>query len=357
VWLLEDLKKTINWDEQRKHTQLRVLAIPAEHTDRLDVYHIGENGYVWGLHPHARFPNASVNGLLDAWMNLYRPGGGVDLFYAPQSIKMPVPRIMRRGVRYQESEFELIPGPTLPIDHLEEASRTAVMKWPPGDTKRPPVSPEAESAEHYGPLKGAKFRGLPVALSSRDPKFRSLHVVYQLPQPFHELAPSGIGFDTLTGQARMKNIAKRSTDDLAAALQEARDLARPYISEGRTSKEFAWLGPVLQEKGEKGALRAALFDSRQEFASLKAAASSPAWKAEMGKIVSVRRAWGVLGLFWALLIDRLEVGLTFESCDRCGWNLSGKRGKRYCGRDDNKDCFNQRRADDRRRERTAKSRS
>src|ERR1043165_8568767 len=69
VWLLPDLKEEVRWDEPigDGKTRVPVVAIPAEHLDRLDVYHIGETGQVWGLKGW-RFPGSCVNGLLDAWL-------------------------------------------------------------------------------------------------------------------------------------------------------------------------------------------------------------------------------------------------------------------------------------------------
>src|SRR5262245_11741788 len=47
----------------------RLLAIPADHLDRLDVFHVGQNGYVWGPAANERFPNSQVADLLKRFLS------------------------------------------------------------------------------------------------------------------------------------------------------------------------------------------------------------------------------------------------------------------------------------------------
>jgi hypothetical protein len=64
--------------------------------------------------------------------------------------------------------------------------------------------------------------------------------------------------------------------------------------------------------------------------------------------IPIRRAYGAVGLFWALLIDRLEASLPYQICERCRYLLEGKRRgkktKRMCGPHDNRRCYNERKA-------------
>jgi hypothetical protein len=74
----------------------------------------------------------------------------------------------------------------------------------------------------------------------------------------------------------------------------------------------------------------------------------------MGRLVPIRRVWGATGLFWALLLERLEEGRPSASCRRCGRIIWGKQGKRFCSPSDDLLCFRERRAADRRNSRLAK---
>jgi hypothetical protein len=61
------------------------------------------------------------------------------------------------------------------------------------------------------------------------------------------------------------------------------------------------------------------------------------FRREWLELVPVRRCWGVHGLFWALLIDRLESGRAFNLCERCAGPLPKPR--RLCGPKDFRGCF------------------
>lgn len=69
---------------------------------------------------------------------------------------------------------------------------------------------------------------------------------------------------------------------------------------------------------------------------------------KLNELVPVTRAWGGIGLLWALLIDRLEAALAIRTCE-CGTILRGRR--KVCGPDDNVDCYRARRSEDKRRSR------
>jgi hypothetical protein len=227
------------------------------------------------------------------------------------------------------------------------------MKWPPDGRRVGPVSPEAESSEYYGPLRRADQEGVPTAISYKNPTFRSLHTIWMLPKPLEQLAPFGVGMDTLFAQAQMARFAQLSATDPTEALKKAREASRIYLDGGQTTQELAWVFPTIQEKGVNGGLQAAWFRfNLKDQRTLEGAMSSPAWRAEAMKLVPIRRAWGVLGLFWSLLLDRLGGGETFNVCKQCGRIISARKGKRFCGTKDNLVCYRTRRTADRRRERS-----
>ena len=71
----------------------------------------------------------------------------------------------------------------------------------------------------------------------------------------------------------------------------------------------------------------------------------------MKKRVDITRAWEAIGLFWALLMEQLGQGSRFPECEDCHRLNPGKKGKQYCGPDDDPGCYAQRRARDKRNER------
>jgi hypothetical protein len=350
VWLLPELKKTEQWRETKGKIRFDVLGVPAEHCDRLDVYHIGSNREIFGLARRSLFPQG-LDGLLDAWLNLHNLDGGLKFYFAPRTFTFNAPEVKKTGIRYTNSKFRIASGPTWPLVAVNKSKRMVTTKWPPSDRNAAPVSPEAESAEYYGTLKQVDHGRMPVAVSERDPNFCSLPIVVLLPKPLEQLAPRGVGMDTLAGQVKMAEIAKLSVSNLRGALKEAKEAVGVYVTEGQTTQEHAWFFPTLQKEGLDRALHLACFRfNLKEHRTLEETMKSSAWQAEMMKRVPIRRAWGILGLFWSLLIDRLELGEKFDTCRNCGRTISGRKGKQYCGKE-NADCYRARRAADRRRER------
>jgi hypothetical protein len=83
--------------------------------------------------------------------------------------------------------------------------------------------------------------------------------------------------------------------------------------------------------------------------SLKEAIESGEWQMGMGRYVEITRAWGMVGLFWALVLEELKKGRP-HTCERCQRPLEGR--KKFCGPKDDLSCYRNRRALDRARERT-----
>jgi hypothetical protein len=78
---------------------------------------------------------------------------------------------------------------------------------------------------------------------------------------------------------------------------------------------------------------------------------SAGFREAMAEQIELPRVWGALGLLWFVLIEALETQRGFRQCQRCGRVIAGKSDKRFCGPDDNPECFRGRRAEDRRRSR------
>ena len=115
----------------------------------------------------------------------------------------------------------------------------------------------------------------------------------------------------------------------------------------------AWLEPIISEEGE-GALFAIESRFGIEENSLENALSNASLRKELDHPMPVQRAWGVPGLMWALLLDRLNASQSFQLCERCGQLISGKADKRFCCEEDNAECYRARKRDDKRRSRKTK---
>jgi hypothetical protein len=344
VWLLPELGEVMRWRESDDPCS-SALAVPAEQVERVDVYHIGENGYVWGIGARERFPDGRVSGVLDSWLNL--DVRNVQCKSAPQTISINCPAFIDGQLVYEKIEVQRDPGAFLPAVSVDEAERTVKYKWPPAGVSLKPISPEAESAAWHG---------------SGSSEVPGAHFVLSWPAPFAELFPFGSGADDFFAQAKMVDIARRSTSGFDGAFQEAKDAAAIYLSEGWTTREFSWLWPSFAELGSPGLyppLAVALDAVAQRGASFKLndarnfqeALSSKAWREVMRERLSIRRVWGVTGLCWALFLEQFENSLHVRTCARCGRVIKGKRGKRFCNRQENERCFQDRAAERQRKSR------
>src|SRR5262249_21732490 len=163
-------------------------------------------------------------------------------------------------------------------------------------------------------------------------------------------------------QRKMVAIARRSTTDPVGALLDATALAVTFVTEAYALLRDAELAPTMVQVGKEATLlrlQAAIPRGRgreirplyprgplQEAMEgnirimrreLQAALRREPFVKEWLQIVPVRRCWGVEGLYWALLIDRLESGRPFNLCARCGLLLPKPRTQ--CGPNDSQTCF------------------
>jgi len=253
VWLVADFGPERRWWRE----PFWELAIEAACPNRLDVYHIGQNGHVWGRRCATRFPDSRVTDLLETWLRL-------DVATAIEA------------------------------------------------------------------------------------------------KPFVDLLPvHGGGVDEEWAHEQMVAVAEGSAD-LRSALVEASNLASPYVCEAYSTFRDAWFCPLFVEHGKEGVLSELEFAGRARWArdftktvhdrDLIRVLKAQRWKERFLDLMPVRRAWGLVGLLWALLLDRLEGDARFNRCADCGSFIDGRR--RFCHRDDNAVCYNRRRARDTRRSRS-----
>jgi hypothetical protein len=230
VWLLQCLQEPGRWRQDQQWQ----LALPAELLDRVDVYHIGENGYVCGPHADTRFPNNRVQGLLDAWLNVEHIGG-LRWEPAPERIPWRIPHVSGDAVDYIEGMVRVVAGGTVPVVALD-ANGMGKAQWPPAGHPAT-VAPDAESHAFYARQRGETLNGI--------------HMLLRWPGPLEPLFSVMSGLDDLAAHAQLVQIARQSANDPPWALQRAWAVAAPYITEGWTTPEFAWFWPTLLGWGSK----------------------------------------------------------------------------------------------------------
>ena len=308
------------WAGPPRWTQdgMRVSCLNGDGPECARILHIGEKGAVVGP-AAASFSNLSVVGMLDAWLNddfLRHVPENPD---KPLCVKIPDP--VEGGVRMVDAEVK-VPGECcLPITHIGDQQIFA--QWPPLPNMPATISPEMESA-----------------LWSTDTPEASLSLRFIWVPPFDELQPARISLDDIHARDKMRRIAEASRDDCAQALAQATTEAKEWISVGRASLNEIWLQPMLvAEDGEQDALFAIHSRYGKELYNFSQAYKDKELRERLNVRVPVTRVWGIPGLMWALLLERLSAVQPYRNCERCGALIKGKGDKRFCSAEDNPDCY------------------
>jgi hypothetical protein len=356
VWLLPWLREPVRWT-LNDHPATSELAIPSESLNRIDLFHVGENGYLHGNERFMRFAEPQIDTLLADWLNLLdgTEPRGLEQYLVPETVEFFVPRFDELPkIQYVPIEVPVEPAEILTLKSSQEEG-AASWRWPPQGFPLPTVSPAAESRSWAGPLMGAGYldpeQKLPTFGSVRNPKIKCMMTCLKWPEPFTLLFPDGGGADSALCLVRTKKVADKSEADRLEALREAVARGGQFVCEGQARLRDIWLHPIINQSGIEDALFALETKLSLPFATVEEALASERFQEKMRERVPIRRAIGIQGLFWSLLIEALEEGVTFKSCKRCGKAIQGRKTRAYCGKIENPECFRERRASDRRRAR------
>src|SRR5665213_1692422 len=285
IWLLPQLDRTTRWLEEHGK---RVVGIPAAHLERVDVFHVGANGYVSGPGAGARFPAGRTNGLLDAWLRV--KASDIDYPLAPKSIRIDVPRISDGKISYFTEEVERLPYGMLPIIELDTETHSVRGGWPHPSQRFSTKSPDAESQRVFGPFVWAEDDGVPIGINVAG-NHRTLPLQAKWPGPLGLLIRPADGVDIMLGQQEMAAIARQSVEESKGAQLEAVRRAGAHVFSGHTTEEKTWFRSVLLEEGEEGVLFEAEirgFEAR----TLSELTSNAAFRERMSIAVAIQRAWG-----------------------------------------------------------------
>ncbi|MFN8179292.1 MAG: hypothetical protein U0167_15275 [bacterium] len=332
VWIVPELGPP-RTDQQKG---IRVLALDGDYIERLVVMHVGENGYVWGP-GLGLFPSGKVDGLLTDWLNV----SGQFLYRGVEHITIDAPDPSAEGIKYRPRRLSLRPIGAMPIKVVDREACKIELRWPPAGTFVKTISIDQESHERVGPfVRDETEPELPV-FTGKDGR-ASVLLRCGWPPPFDHLLDFGAGFDAILQLAHMQRIAAQSDSDVEAALIEAQVRSRPFLVTGISNWELAHLWPICAKEGEAGALIAGSVHFNIEGESLRDLLLSEEWRRMAWRPIPIRRAWGFVGLMWALLLDELEARRPFRRCKACGRVISKAHGRRFCTRAESAECVKSR---------------
>jgi hypothetical protein len=355
VWLLPGLGKPYRWSQRGgTPTGIRCLALPADHLDRINVYHINPRGGVWGPNVERYFPVMSVEKMVPVWLApglvspTYRLLGGPLPFLKPVVRRGRITTRRRDGaVAFERVEVLPDPGPIVKMtrDRPLRARRFRMQLTPDG-AHVPSVSPDAESLAAYTPAP-ATWEGLPGVLGPDGRTYFRLLLHWR--PPWGNLFSILDGHDPFVAQARMRMLIKQASNDdsRAAVIREAQAAAAPFISAGTSTRGLTHFWPTYMRvlatsDGPVGAFWDAL---RIRARTFEEARHDPS----LSKTVPVIRVWGGTALLWILLAGIVHRGV--RVCRRCKRLLTGTRRQLLCGPLDDPKCHRSWRAEAKRQQR------
>lgn len=353
IWLLPDIREVKRWYWDFRWFRFWECAVPSETINRILVLHVTEEGFCYppiGIGLPQSWEGKIPEGLFRKWLN----AGRVSLVPGLKEIKTTRPVFEGDRLSYEERLLKVEPGPVVPIVSFDENTGEFTCAWPPPGSHLPSsVSPETESQEICGPVVWEEkplSPELPTALDRSGS--RSVNVWLQWPEPFNEMFPFGGSMDLMFHKALIKRCIEDLNEGKPGVLDEIASWASRFTSQGWTTLELAYIAPTLEARGSKGLLTdiEGKYDIVTE--SLRELFSHADYCSKFRHQVDIPRVFGWLGYFWWELNQVVnESKEHVPICERCGWVLQGTRKKRYCGPNDNLECFRSRRAEDKRKER------
>ena len=339
VYIVPKLGETRRWLMNPANPFARAVAVHGEGADAISVVHVGENGLLCGVPPGGQIEETDSDRLFRLWLNLMADGSFQVEPPSPVMATLELP-VFRRSGRVDWARIEIERGPGAIVQARPLKGGGVNLNWS-VDGLPPPVFPDVESLGRFWQAIQKSTRKTPKkrAIKGSAPSSVSFRITGAL-APLFPMVP---GLDDLSNWTKMRGMADMSRTDPEEALAMAKTFATPYLSAGESTRAFTWFWPLMLQIGPQAAIALGVRFGLPDCRTLGEIANSAAWRERLEERVPVRRAWGAVVLFWALLIDRLEERRPVSICKNCNRALStGRKLKEYCSRADNEACFNQR---------------
>ncbi len=350
IWLIPGAEQVARWDVGEGGRFSECL-IPSETMNLISVIHVDEGRRTYppvGLPED--WPNPLPEGLYRQWLN-----ATPLIMEGPKSLRLSIPVASGEGVSYVEETFDMEAGPIMPIAGVDEQARFTLLAWPPaGADAVPPVSPETESRDFFGPLRRQRVLAdgeqIEVVVPEQDPGFRALNVWLRWPGLLGALFPTGGGADLVYHHQLMRRYVDELRDGrYEKILRETEGWVSLFTGEVQAPLGKAWFMPKVLVNPEGALLEVeGWFDIAAD--TLEELVRSTRFQQLERTPVKVRQVRGWLGYFWWEFYCDLSRHVTILLCQNCGRVIRGGHADRqYCTRLENLECHRQRNAEAQRR--------
>ncbi|MFS0776481.1 hypothetical protein ABC255_10775 [Neobacillus sp. 3P2-tot-E-2] len=351
IWLLPEIDEIVRWELREETTTIFECAIPSETFNMITVVNVSKDGAMYPQVGDA-IPS-SWNGklpknLFAMWIN---SGDPTFISSTKNWIKMTMPYIKKNKLSYVERRVDLSPGPGIPCYLLNEEERQIELTWPPkGSRFVESISPETESKEFFGEF---KWENEPTGdkgnIVVNNDGVKAFHTEILWKKPFNEMFPLGGGCVDLLNHWTYLNSCIKSIDENRSNITT--QVCR-FSSEGWTNLEWQMVWPAYVT----GNMRKLLFDIEGTFNievnDIKELLQHERYFHIFHEKIPVTRIFGWEGYFWWELNNIVNVeNKSINTCNLCGNIIHGKKGKSFCNKEDNLDCYRKRKRFDKRKER------
>lgn len=360
VWVMPGLKEIERWHLEVGPYIIGELAIPGENFNVITVTDITKEGRFFPPLPmffSEQWEGQIPENLFLKWMNAVEP----EICPGSKEVEMYVPRIqdgrIYRGAgnpQYIQSKITLEPGPILPISITKgRITHESKVIWPKdGPFPEPLVSPDTQANEWYGKT---AWEDSPVMSGLNDvvdqKGRRGVSIRLEWPPPFDEIIPSG-GYDLIWQKKLLHDYVAQLAEGKEGIENTVANHTSRYMSEGWTTEARLLVMPVFARGGEDEILFIAESYYNISVKNLRDLLAHPEYHKTFNSPTPITRIWGWEGYFWWEFNRYITEGKKLVHCQRCKEVISGKKGKMYCSQGENSECFRQRRAEDRRRQRS-----
>ena len=321
LWTMPEWNGPDTWSEEH----LKVSCISGEELERFHIVHIGSGGGVF--EPTEQIIGGlEVEGFLDAWLD-----AEVDLAQtsADTLLEITVPIVVEGGVSYHREAFTTVPGGRHSFGRMMKKGGSLSHSGHRVSTTPRPISPESETL-------------------TREPNETDGTLVLRLQwkEPLDQIMPAVSSEDDLFARDQMRLIRDQARGDVEQARRSAGIAARNWVIDGHSTVNSTWLRPIVATEGELAAVIAIQSRFDVEHESLADVYADERLQQELRKPMGVRRALGIPGLAWALMLDRLSKGKSEQLCELCGSPITARANKKYCGEHENPGCYRARKRRD-----------
>jgi hypothetical protein len=339
IWLLPEIEETKSW---QIGTFLE-LAVPSESFNIISILNVDEEDNIYfnadGMLPKEwkKIPDD----LLEQWLKAPLP----DCITWIDSFKIRMPFISEKTVEYEIREHYLKPASSFPMKI--DGDEFEINLTP--KSKKNYISLEYEGKDRFQGQQG-KIGDMSCTIDQEGNV--SLNTSLRWIEPFQSMFFLGGNADLIQHKYKMQNAIENNDT------KTTKDWLGRFVDEGKNDLFTIWLLPKIYGRDDNENSEKLLLEIESKFNiccdNLDELLINPAYKKLFSQVYPIKRIFSWPGYLWWKLSTSMDQS-KLKFCQRCRKLLTGKKNKKFCSKQDNPDCYRERRTYDKEQERKRKT--